>query len=135
MNEKDLQAWIKKCEALKTKVYTDTTGHLSVGWGRNLENGISVDEAELMFKNDYNRTVSELEKFDWYLSQPQGVQFALINMNFNLGIVRLLGFKKMIAALKEHDFNMAAVEALNSKWAGQVHDRAKDIAIMISEGK
>jgi lysozyme len=135
MNEKDLQSWIKKCEGLNTDTYIDSLGHLTVGWGRNLENGISVDEAELMFKNDYNRSVHELEQCPWYLDQPQGVQFALINMNFNLGIHKLSGFKKMISALTEKNYNVAAAEALDSRWASQVHDRAKDIAVMISEGK
>lgn len=135
MNEKDLQSWIKKCEGLNTDTYIDSLGHLTVGWGRNLENGISVDEAELMFRNDYNRAVNELEQCHWYLEQPQGVQFALINMNFNLGINKLSGFKKMIAALDKKDYSTAALEALNSRWATQVHQRAKDIALMISEGK
>ncbi len=135
MNEKDLQSWIKKCEKLELQTYIDTTGHCTVGWGRNLENGISLDEAELMFKNDYNRSVDELEKCQWYLDQPQGVQFALINMNFNLGINKLSSFKKMIAALEKKDYATASREALNSRWATQVHQRAKDIALMISEGK
>ena len=54
MHDVDLsiQAWIKKNEGLDLNTYIDTTGHATVGWGRNLENGISLDEAELMFQND-----------------------------------------------------------------------------------
>lgn len=135
MNEKDLQKWIKACEALETKPYMDTTGHLTIGWGRNLENGISVDEAELMFQNDFKRVINELLTCGWFNMQPQGVKNALINMNFNLGIDKLEGFKKMIEALKQKDYTKAASEALNSRWATQVHKRATDIALMISEGK
>ncbi len=127
--------WIKKCEGLKFNAYLDSKGHVSIGWGRNLDNGISLDEAELMFKNDYNRAVEELQIYDWFTSQPEGVQCALINMNFNLGIKRLLEFKKMIEALEHKDYEEAAHEALDSDWARQVHFRAKDIAVMISEGK
>lgn len=135
MNTTDLQSWIKACEALSTKVYTDTTGHLTVGWGRNLENGISVDEAELMFQNDFKRVMNELLTCGWFTMQPPGVKDALINMNFNLGIDKLEGFKKMIIALKAKDYTTAAAEALDSLWAKQVHSRATDIALMIREGK
>jgi len=62
------------------------------------------------------------------------VKNALLNMCFNLGINRLLGFKKMVAALQEKNFTLAAKEALNSKWAEQVGERAKDIALMIRQG-
>jgi lysozyme len=131
----DLELWIKNCEGLDLHTYIDTNGHVTVGWGRNLENGIRLDEAELMFQNDLKQTFDELEQCDWYLMQPQGVKNALINMNFNLGITKMNGFKKMIAALKTMDYTVAASEALNSSWAKQVHERATDIAVMIRAGK
>lgn len=131
----DVQAWIKKCEALRIKPYVDTMGNLTIGWGRNLEKGISLDEAEFMFQNDLKQAISELASCDWYIWQPQGIKNALINMNFNLGIEKLLQFKRMIAALIDKNYTVAAQEALDSKWATQVGDRAKDVALMLREGK
>jgi lysozyme len=131
----DVQSWIKKCEGLKNHTYIDTTGNITIGWGRNLSNGISNDEAELMFQNDFKRASKELQQYTFYQIQPIGVQEALINMNFNLGIERFLSFKKMIKALLNKDYTTAAVEALDSTWANQVGNRAKDIAVMIREGK
>lgn len=130
-----MQTWIKKCEALRLNIYVDKTGNPTIGWGRNLRKGIRLDEAELMFQNDLKDVIQGLESCDWYLPLPEGVQFALINMAFNLGVWKLLGFKKMIAALEAHDFAQAAIEALDSKWSTQVGDRAKDVAVMIREGK
>ncbi len=127
--------WIKKCEGLKLDTYIDTTGNLTIGWGRCLRNGINLDEAELMFQNDYKRSVDELELYDWFLNQPDGVKSALINMNFNLGIYKLLEFKEMIEALENKDYTKAAFEAMDSLWGRQVPQRAKDISVMISEGK
>jgi len=135
MTELDLQSWIKKCEGLQFHPYMDTTRHVTIGWGRNLDNGISLDEAELMFKNDYDRSVEELEQCDWYNDLPEKVKFALINMNFNLGIKKLSTFKRMIEALREKNYTRASMEALDSEWAHQVHRRAVDIAVMIKEGK
>ena len=130
----DLELWIKNCEGLDLHTYVDTNGHVTVGWGRNLENGIRLDEAELMFQNDLKQTISELETLPWFSSQPQGVKNALINMNFNLGITKMLEFKDMITALEHKNYSAAAQAALNSLWAKQVHQRAKDIAVAISAG-
>jgi lysozyme len=129
----DLQSWIKQCEGIKTHTYIDTTGNITIGYGRNLANGISLDEAELMFQNDFNRSVKELENYAWYHIQPAVVKQALINMNFNLGIEHFLSFKKMIRALINKDYTNAAVEVLDSKWADEVGQRAKDVAVMIRE--
>jgi len=134
MTDDQTQAWIKKCEGLFLETYIDSLGHLTVGWGRNLENGIRLDEAELMFQNDLKQSVSELEGCAWYLIQPPHVKNALINMNFNLGIHKLSGFKKMITALEQKNYTVAAMEALDSLWAKQVVQRAKDVALMIRQG-
>lgn len=115
--------------------YTDTVGKTTIGYGRNLEdNGISFAEAQYLFENDFAQVQKQLSQYAWYRSQPENVMAALINMCFNLGITKLLGFKKMIAALTEHDYTTAALEALDSKWAIQVGERAKDVAIMMREG-
>jgi lysozyme len=135
MTELDLQNWIKQCEVVKYHPYMDTIGNVKIGYGRNLDNGINLDEAQLMFKNDYDRTVKELENQDWYTIQPQGVKFALINMNFNIGIEKLLEFHEMITSLKKKDYNLAADASLNSLWANKVGRRAVDIAKLIRDGK
>ena len=59
---------------------------------------------------------------------------ALVNMAFNLGLSRLRSFKRMLKALAEEDFETAAAEALNSRWAEQVGDRAARLATLIRSG-
>lgn len=131
-----LKAWIKKCEGYSAKPYKDTVDKLTIGWGRNLDDvGISTDEAELMINNDIMSSINDLKQYSWYLIQPESVKNALINMRFNMGMPRLLAFKKMIRALINKDYVRASMEALNSKWANQVGQRAKDVAVMIREGK
>jgi len=135
MTEEELKLWIKKNEGLKLIPYYDVLGNLTIGWGRFLGGGINLDEAELMFENDYRDTINDLKRYKWFNIQPDGVQKALINMTFNLGIERVCLFKKMIDALRDKNYVIAAYEAVNSSWAKQVGDRAKDIALMIREGK
>lgn len=131
----DLKKWIKSHEGFSSHLYLDTVGKRTIGFGRNIEdNGISKDEGEYLFDNDFNRCVSDLKNYIWYTDQPQHIQDALTNMCFNLGINRLLGFKKMITALMKKDYTEAAIEALDSKWAKQVGKRANDVALMIRQG-
>lgn len=134
MDVNELKKWIKGDEELKLHPYLDTTGHVTIGWGRNLENGISEDEAELMFENDFNRCIKELEQFSWYFSQPDPIKCALINMNFNLGITELLGFHQMIHALIDKNYEEVIKAALDSKWALQVPHRAQEITDMMQKG-
>jgi lysozyme len=130
----DIKDWIKRHEGFNSHPYFDSVGKLTIGWGRNIEdNGISKEEADILFENDFNSAVNDLMRFDWWVMQPKGVQDALINMRFNLGLHRLLGFTKMIKALQEKNYGKAAQEALDSRWAKQVGDRAKDVALMIRE--
>ena len=59
---------------------------------------------------------------------------ALVNMTFNLGIGRLCGFTKFIAALRASDWKTARNEMLDSQWAKQVGARAQRLAIQIETG-
>lgn len=134
--QKNLKEWIKKCETCVLHPYLDSQGKLTIGWGRNLhDNGISQAEADFLFNNDFYSCQRELSECSWYIRQPEGVQAALMNMCFNLGLPKLKGFKRMIAALEAKNYTLAAMEALDSKWATQVGDRAKDVAVMLREGK
>ncbi len=131
----DIEKWIKACESLRMHPYIDTSGKMTIGYGRNLtDDGINSIEADYLFYNDFYRSKRELLSLQWFSEQPENVRNALLNMNFNLGITRFLEFKEMIKALQEKDYTKAASEALNSDWAKEVGERAKDIAVMIRQG-
>lgn len=129
-----LRELVIKHEGYSEHPYMCTAGRVTIGYGRNLDDiGVSRDEATYMLENDLKRCERELQNYSWYLIQPKEVQFALIDMCFNMGINRLLKFTKMIEALSRKDYAQAAIEALNSIWAKQVGKRACDIAVMIRE--
>jgi len=116
--------------------YRDTVGKLTVGYGRNIENiGISRVEAEFLLDNDIDSIERSLKThLPWFAALDDVRQGALINMAF-MGIVKLLGFKKMLAALERGDYATAASEALDSKWATDVGPtRAGDVAHMLRTG-
>lgn len=130
-----LKSQLIRDEGFSGKPYRDTVGKLTIGYGRNLDDvGISRLEADLMLEHDIKTVMDKLEKYDWYREQNQARQRALINMAFNMGVAGLLGFKKMIAALRFGNYKEAAKQILDSKYAYQVGVRALRIAEIIKKG-
>lgn len=123
-------------EDLRLKPYRCTEGKLTIGVGRNLDDvGISRAEALFLLDNDIGNTLAELDRrIPWWRSLSEPRQRAQANMAFNMGLPRLLGFKNMLAALQGGDYETAAAEALNSKWAKQVGIRADRIAELFKTG-
>lgn len=128
---------LKRDEGFRKYPYKDTAGLLTVGYGRNLEEvGISEEEAEILLKNDASIAIAECHKlFPAFMLYDSARQDALANMMFNLGYSKLSKFKKMIEAIKHADWGTASYEALNSKWAKQVGERAERIAKLIKSGR
>lgn len=59
----------------------------------------------------------------------------LLNMAFNMGLPTLAKFKKMWAAIKLQDWEEAAKQMLDSKWAKQVGYRANELADAMRTGQ
>lgn len=123
-------------EGCKQKPYRDTVGKLTIGVGRNLDDrGLSADEIQLLLRNDIaiaTRGARQLVPTFDALSDAR--QEVLVNMAFNLGLPRLSGFKRFLAALAEGDFDQAAEEMLDSKWARQVGYRSIRLARVMEKG-
>jgi lysozyme len=121
---------LKRHEGFRPHVYRCTAGKQTVGYGRNLDDtGISEREATVLLTNDISRAAGDLiDQVPVFpnLSLPR--QNVLVNMVINMGITRLRGFKKMLAALHANDFERAADEMLDSQWAKQVGHRANELA-------
>lgn len=121
---------LRRDEGLRLYPYKDSVGKWSIGYGRNLsDNGITPEEAEILLAHDVYAAEKGLDAaLPWWKELDSLRRRALLNMAFNMGIPKLLGFVKMLDALKRRDFETAAKEALDSKWAGQVGSRAERIA-------
>ena len=129
----DLIEQLKRHEGFRSHIYQCTGGCNTIGYGTNLDAGITQDQAEDMLK----RAVNDISlKLDPYIrTYPSNVQKCLINMGYNLGVTGVLNFKKMFAALDAGDYARAADEALDSKWATQVPNRAIEITDIIRKGQ
>lgn len=128
---------IIKHEGRRLKPYRCSQGKLTIGYGRNLDdNGISEAEAMNMLDNDILETIESLQiNYSWFRILDSVRADAIMDMCYQLGFPTLNKFKKMIAAIHSEDFEEAAVQALDSRWARQTPVRANEIAYMIRTGK
>lgn len=128
---------IEKQEGRRLKVYTDTEGHPTIGIGRALDTrGISDAEADFMLENDVRECTDDLVKLlrDAFALATTARRSALVSMRFQLGATGFRGFEDMITAIEIGDWFGASQHALDSKWATQTPDRAKEIAEMLRTG-
>ncbi len=131
MNIQTFRAQIRSDEGLSLHAYQDTLGNWTIGYGHLLSAqcaDITEEVAETLLDIDIENLCKQLLKLDWWLRLDQVRQGVIANMAFNLGVPRLLEFKKMIAALKQGDYAQASKEMLTSLWASQVPARAKRLA-------
>jgi lysozyme len=131
----DLRAQLMRDETLRLKPYTDTTGHLTIGYGHNLTEGIPEAIASALL--DYDITVASADLFShlpWTMQLDEVRRAVLLAMTFNLGIGGLLEFRKFLAHVQAGQWAAAAVEMLDSVWATQVGPRAHRLAKQMETG-
>jgi len=127
---------VMAAEGLRLKPYTDTVGKLTIGHGRNLDDvGISKLEAEVLLEHDLDTAEAGCRQLEWFAGLDEGRKGVIVEMALNLGLPRLRGFERMIAAIKVQDYDTAAREMLASRWAEQVKGRATRLAQTMREGK
>lgn len=92
------------------------------------KNKVKVSQERIMdiFQKDVDIAIADTRRifkdFDNFLPKLKEI---LVNMCFNLGFVRFSKFKKMIKAVENQDYKKVAKEMVDSKWYGQVGNRAK----------
>lgn len=130
--------WIertKRYEGLRLKPYKCPAGHLTIGYGHNLENGITLEMAEQLLRADMAFARMDVgAHIPWSGKLSEARQYVLVDMCFNMGINTLLTFKKFLGALGAGHYAMAAKEMLNSRWATQTGRRAKELADIMEKG-
>lgn len=110
-------------------------GLLTIANGRCIERiGVSPGEKDLLLDNDIARAVADCRTaFPWFNSLDDTRQNVLCSMAF-MGIEKLKGFTRMLAAIERGDFQSAANEILCSKYASEVGKRAVELAQMMRDG-
>tara|TARA_R110001599_G_scaffold74970_5_gene206322 strand:- start:11 stop:433 length:423 start_codon:yes stop_codon:yes gene_type:complete len=130
---------LKRHEGVESHAYKCSENKITIGVGRNVDKsgglGISDDEVDYLLQNDIDRVSSELDsEYEWFAGLDDVRQDAMIDISFNLGQTRLRAFKNALAAMAKGDWRAAADEFMDSRWSGQVGNRAKELTEMIRTG-
>ena len=125
---------IKRHEGFKSSVYQCTAGYDTIGYGfaiKDLE--LDEDVAELILMKKIQKLLERiLVVFKWFKDAPDEVKFVVTNMCYQLGVSGFSKFKKTIYLLETEQYEEASVEMLNSLWAKQTPNRAKELSETIS---
>ena len=125
-------------EGMRLKVYKDTLGVRTVGFGHRVLKQekyvrITPDKAIQLLQQDYTIASDHVDKaYPW---ADKEVRLILINMSYQLGANRLGKFVKMLAALESEKYTLAAAELLDSRLAVQTPSRAGRLAGRVLELK
>ena len=121
---------IKEHEGFRSTVYQCTEGYDTIGYGFAIKD-LKLDEdiAELILI----RKLGELQErishtFGWFFNANETVKEVVTNMCYQLGISGFSKFKKTIYLLETEQYEEASVEMLDSLWAKQTPNRAKELS-------
>lgn len=136
-------ASLKRHEGFRSKPYRCTAGKLTIGYGLNLEEGITETEAAFLLGSRVEQAEKDAKTFLPEFNALNEVrQGALINFAYNLGLTKMLTFKRFRKNLQRAietnevaDWHKCADELLDSRWAAQVGYRSGEIATAFATGK
>ncbi len=136
MNLERLTERIKRHEGFVPRLYRDPLGVPTLGYGHNLYIPITRTAAEVILRDDLLRAIS-----DYHLLPREVIanlsgerEEVLVEMIFNLGVKGVLEFRRMLEAIARGNYEVAAREMLDSRWARQVGRRARTLARIMIEG-
>ena len=138
MNLERLLESVKKHEGYRNKVYLDTLGKRTVGVGHLCvedfwEDDKEYEESFLMeiLQKDLQEAIrgaKELMEEHGCADIDERAEEILIEMVFQLGMSGVSKFRNMLKCLSELNYLGASFEMLDSRWAKQTPNRAKDMA-------
>jgi lysozyme len=121
---------IKKHEGYKSTVYQCTEGFDTIGYGfaiKDLE--LSKEICDIILLEKLNKLQFDISnKFDWFEESPDLVKDVVTEMCYQIGITGFSKFKKTIYYLETEQYEEASLECLDSLWAKQTPNRAKELS-------
>ena len=114
----DLEREVASDEGFVPIPYRCTSGKLSIGYGTNIQDGITKDEALLLMRHRLGKVVAAMEsRLPFWSKLTDERRRVLANMGYQMGMGGLMGFRRMLAAMERGDYDTAGKEMMDSKWA------------------
>ena len=126
---------LKRYEGFSSKVYIDSTEHLTIGYGTNITS-ITESEATLLLIHRLSIIETKLNTLYWYTRLDDVRKSVILNITYNVGITGLFKFKSMLWCLKHKPvyYHAAAKHMRASKWYIQTGRRARVLYRMMYTG-
>ncbi|ODS29849.1 MAG: hypothetical protein SCARUB_05049 [Candidatus Scalindua rubra] len=135
MNIDEIIKSIKNNEGFRSRVYKDSLGFDTIGYGfaiKNLE--LSESISDILLKQKLLMLIINIhERFQWFRKMPDKIQGVVVEMCYQLGITGFSKFRKTIAYLANKRWKEASKEMMNSRWAVQTPNRAKELSEIVRE--
>lgn len=124
---------IKQNEGYRSKVYDDSLGIPTIGYGfaiKDLE--LDQDICDLILERKVKDLKDRIKKkFSWYRYMPPTIKDIVVEMCYQLGVYGFSCFKKTISYLQNKEWEKASVEMLDSRWAIQTPRRARELSEIV----
>ena len=126
---------IKEHEGYVPTVYKDSLGIDTIGYGFAIKDlFLNQDICDTILERKLKDLKDKIDsKFDWYKYMPPEIQDIVVEMCYQMGVYGFSRFKKAIAYLQDKKFKEASVEMLDSRWAEQTPNRAKELSERVKE--
>ena len=130
---KDLLEKIKHHEGFVEHVYDDSLGIPTIGYGFAIKDLVLEEDLcdEILLRKLRILGRSVMGKFPFFDSLPSDCKDVLMEMCYQLGVTGVSKFKKALKAMEDGDWEKAADEMLDSKWAKQTPNRAKELSNIV----
>jgi lysozyme len=121
---------IKKHEGYRSTVYQCTEGYDTIGYGFAIKDlQLSEEICDIILTEKLAKLQFDISnKFEWFDESPSLVKDVVTNMCYQLGLSGFSKFKKTIYYLETEQYEEASIECLDSLWAKQTPNRAKDLS-------
>jgi lysozyme len=135
MNIRQLFESVKSHEGFRSDVYKDTLGFDTIGYGFAIKD-LKMDEdiaGIILERKLLSLIIKVYNKFPWVSISPDEVQEVVIEMCYQLGVSGFSRFRKTIGYMESADYEKAAAEMLDSRWAKQTPNRALELSNKVKQ--
>ena len=133
MNIERLKESVKANEGFRDRVYKDTLGFDTIGYGFAIKNlSMEEDIAGIILERKLFKLITDVyTRLPWIVKMPSKVEEVIIEMCYQIGISGFSRFVKTISLLQKKKFELASEEMLDPRWAKQTPNRAKRLSDII----
>ena len=130
---------IKLNEGFKDIIYKDKLGYQTIGYGHliNSKDGFILKKKfskKLLleiFYTDLRKAILDFKKHYHYKTLENNIQEVIIEMIFQLGIKKVVKFKKFNFYIRNKQLYLAALEMIKSRWYQQTPNRVDRLTAIL----